>query len=281
METSMINKFKKQVHVYITIFISILIISGEAFAGNWEKVDDSSWCNEKFAFFTDSVCEVRKININETWDKIKVDANPNGSVKVEGWEKDSIMIEARVQANAKSKKKAEAIISEIEIDAESGRIHADGPTGFNTNQYWSVSYHIMAPVKSNLYLSSVNGGISINNINGEINANSVNGGIELVKISGDVEVTAVNGGIRAELDGDRWQGKGIKASTTNGGIRFVVPEKYSADLKVGTVNGGIHIDFPVTIKGWITKNIETKLGEGGATIKLNTVNGGVSIEKKQ
>ncbi|MBN1905400.1 MAG: hypothetical protein JW927_09905 [Deltaproteobacteria bacterium] len=36
-----------------------------------------------------------------------------------------------------------------------------------------------------------------------------------------------------------------------------------------------------TVNGWITKNIETKLGEGGAQVSLNTVNGGVRIEKKQ
>jgi DUF4097 and DUF4098 domain-containing protein YvlB len=90
----------------------------------------------------------------------------------------------------------------------------------------------------------------------------------------------LNGGITAELEGDRWQGKGIAAKTTNGGIKFVVPENYSADLKAGAVNGGIHIDFPVTIQGWITKNIETKLGEGGTSVTLNSVNGGVSINKK-
>lgn len=277
----MISKFKKQIHVYIIIFISIFIISGEAFAGKWEKVDDSSWCSEKFSFFTDSVCEVRELTINETWEMIRIDANPNGSIKVEGWEKDSILIKVKVEASARSKKKAAEILSEIEIDADSNKIHADGPTGFNTNQYWSVSYHIMAPVKSNLNLNSVNGGISINNINGEISAKTVNGGIALEKISGDVEVSAVNGGITAALDGDRWQGKGITANTTNGGIKFIVPEKYSADLRAGAVNGGIHIDFPVTIKGWITKNIETKLGEGGAPISLNTVNGGVTINIKQ
>lgn len=275
----MISKLIKQVHVYFIIFISILIISADAFAGNWEKVDDSSWCSEKYSFFTDTACEVRQININEPWRIIKVDANPNGSIKVEGWEKDAILIKAKVQVSSNSKKKAGEILSEIEIDANSNKIHAAGPTGYNPNQSWSVSYHIMAPVKSNLNLSSVNGGIAINYINGEINAKTVNGGITLVKISGDVEVSAVNGGITAELDGDRWLGKGITASTTNGGIRFVVPEKYSADLKAGAVNGGIHIDFPVTIKGWVTKNIETKLGEGGAPVSLNTVNGGVSIDK--
>ncbi|NLD36091.1 MAG: hypothetical protein GX654_04400 [Desulfatiglans sp.] len=73
----------------------------------------------------------------------------------------------------------------------------------------------------------------------------------------------------------------LNISALNGGIRFLVPEKYSADLKAGAVNGGIHIDFPVTFKGWITKNIETRLGEGGASISLKTVNGGVRIEKKK
>ena len=137
----------------------------------------------------------------------------------------------------------------------------------------------MVPKKSNLKLTALNGGISIYDINGKINAKTLNGGIGLKKIAGDVEVNTLNGGIKVELDGDRWQGRGLEAKTTNGGIKVEMPDNYSADLEASTVNGGIHVDFPITVRGWIKKSIETKLGDGGAPIILKTVNGGVSVEK--
>jgi DUF4097 and DUF4098 domain-containing protein YvlB len=107
----------------------------------------------------------------------------------------------------------------------------------------------------------------------------VNGGVALERVSGDVDVDTLNGGITAKLNGDRWQGKGFEARTTNGGIKVQVPDNYSADLQANTVNGGIHVDFPVKVQGWIKKNLDTTLGEGGPPIKLRTVNGGVSVEK--
>ena len=265
--------------MFLLILSAIMPVAG-AMANDWQKVDDSSWCNEKWSFFSDTACEVRELNINKAWEKISVNASPNGGIKVEGWDKDSIRIQARVQANARSRKKAEELISEIDVDADRGRIHADGPTEFFSKQSWSVSYHLMVPVKSTLHLTALNGGISIINIDGKVNAKTLNGGIDLEKLAGDVEVNTLNGGITAELDGDRWQGRGLEAKTTNGGIKVEIPEKYSAVLSAGTVNGGIHVDFPITVQGWIRKSIDTTLGEGGAPIKLKTINGGVSIEKK-
>jgi hypothetical protein len=49
---------------------------------------------------------------------IRVDANPNGSIKIEGWEKDDIIIKAKIQSSAMTRKRAEAILSEIEINTE-------------------------------------------------------------------------------------------------------------------------------------------------------------------
>ena len=54
---------------------------------------------------------------------------------------------------------------------------------------------------------------------------------------------------------------------------------YSAHLETGTVNGGVDIDFPVTVQGKIGRRITTDLGKGGATIRLITTNGGVDIRQ--
>ena len=91
--------------------------------------------------------------------------------------------------------------------------------------------------------------------------------------------STTNGGLVIELAGDRWDGETLDVSTTNGGIVMTVPDNYSAHLETGTVNGGINVDFPVTVQGPINKQLAVNLGSGGATVKATTTNGGVRIRR--
>ncbi len=59
-----------------------------------------------------------------------------------------------------------------------------------------------------------------------------------------------------------------------------IPEQYSARLETGTVNGGLNIDFPITVSGRVDRQITADLGAGGAPIRVRTHNGGVKISKK-
>ena len=67
------------------------------------------------------------------------------------------------------------------------------------------------------------------------------------------------------------------AKSTNGGVTVKAPDHYSAHLVAETVNGGISVGFPITVQGKIRNQIDTNLGQGGATLHFQTVNGGVSI----
>jgi DUF4097 and DUF4098 domain-containing protein YvlB len=57
------------------------------------------------------------------------------------------------------------------------------------------------------------------------------------------------------------------------------PNDYSAHLVAETVNGGISVDFPITVQGKIRNHIDTNIGQGGATVQFQTVNGGVEINR--
>ena len=98
-------------------------------------------------------------------------------------------------------------------------------------------------------------------------------------LAGDVRGETVNGGLNIALTGDRWRGTGLDAETTNGGLNLKIPEHYSAHLETATVNGGIHVNFPITIQGEIKNRLSTDLGGGGATIRAQTTNGGVQISR--
>ena len=58
----------------------------------------------------------------------------------------------------------------------------------------------------------------------------------------------------------------------NGGIQV---SDVKGEMDLGTVNGGLDFDFPVTVRGRVNRRITTTLGEGGPPIRVTTTNGGV------
>jgi len=100
-------------------------------------------------------------------------------------------------------------------------------------------------------------------------------------VGGDVHARTTNGPLDIDLTGARWEGTGLDAETTNGPVNLAIPESYSAQLEFGTVNGPMTVGFPltVTIEGRVGRRIVTKLGAGGAPIRVVTTNGPVEIRR--
>jgi DUF4097 and DUF4098 domain-containing protein YvlB len=136
------------------------------------------------------------------------------------------------------------------------------------------------PRQTNLHASTHNGGVSVEDVDARLELSAVNGGIHLRGVSGDVRGETSNGPLNVILDGDQWRGPGLDLRTTNGPVNLEIPDGYSAQLETGTVNGGMRIDFPVTLQGNIGRRITTQLGRGGASIRAVTTNGPVEIHRR-
>jgi DUF4097 and DUF4098 domain-containing protein YvlB len=143
-----------------------------------------------------------------------------------------------------------------------------------------VSYEVWAPRGTELSLTAQNGGISVDGVASRMQLETVNGGLNLTDVDGDVRGTTVNGGVTAELHGDRWSGAGLDLRTSNGGVHLIIPSNYSARLETGTVNGGMNVDFPITIQGSVGRRFSTQLGAGGALVRAMTTNGGITIRRR-
>lgn len=241
---------------------------------------DDDWCAEDRHWDRDTerVCEVREITLPAGQGTITVDAEPNGSIRVEGWDRNEILVRARVVAHARSEEAAEEIAGEVRI-VTGGTITADGPRTSRRREWWSVSFEIMAPRRSNLDLESMNGGITITDVEGTIAFRTTNGGVHLSRLAGDVRGHTTNGGLDVALDGSEWLGGGLDVTTTNGGVKLGIPSSYNARLETGTVNGHVRADFPITVQGRIDRRITAELGRGGRTIRVMTTNGGVVLRR--
>jgi DUF4097 and DUF4098 domain-containing protein YvlB len=224
-------------------------------------------------------CETRNVTLAAT-SGINVDGRDNGGISVHGWDKPQVEILAMIQTQAETQSAAESMAKEILVTARNGLVRADGPDRNGRHESWSVSYEVWAPRGTELSLTAQNGGISVDGVSSKMDLQTVNGGLSLVDVDGDVRGTTVNGGVTAELHGDRWTGTGLDLRTSNGGVRLIIPSNYSARLETGTVNGGMNVDFPITIQGSLGHRFSTQLGAGGAMIRAMTTNGGVSILRR-
>lgn len=266
----------------IPILLAVMLaapLTGAAQRTQSGQVNDE-WCaSERGRSDRQSVCEVREFTVTAAG-TMTVNAEPNGGISVEGTARNDVLVRAKVVAQAETLDRARQIASAVTVSAVPDRVTADGPSSLERRESWSVSYRLSVPTISALSLRTTNGGISIKDVDGEIEFRTVNGGVKLSNLAGDVKGRTSNGGVDVDLEGTGWKGEGLSVETSNGGVHLRIPDQYSAHLETGTVNGGLNIDFPLTVQGRVDREINADLGAGGAPIRVRTNNGGVKVSRK-
>jgi len=269
--------------IRLAAFVLLLVGSVAPGLAAQRRSDSRDWqisCSRSGSYDSDTerVCHMVEKTIAAPAGVLHIDGRVNGGVTVIGENRRDVLIRVMVEAHARSESRAEELADAVTLETASGRIFAEGPATRN-REWWSASFEVHVPAESDLELRAHNGGIGVAGVTGTLRMETLNGGIHLDAVNGDVVAETVNGGLHVELDGPRWEGRGLDAITTNGGVHLRVPRDYSARLETGTVNGGVDIDFPVTVQGRIGRRLATDLGRGGALIRLMTTNGGVDIRK--
>ena len=224
-------------------------------------------------------CETRDLAMSApAGQPLSVNADPNGGITVHGWDGPNVRIRARVQAWATTEQEATARVKRITIGTANNTLRAADP---DKDKNWSVSYEIFVPRTTALALNTVNGGISLDNLQAAIAFETTNGGVNLTNLGGQVKGETTNGGVNITLSGSKWEGQGLDVATTNGGIHWKLPRTYSAQLYTSTNMGGIHTALPVTKSGMFHKHVEASLGQGGAPVKAVTTNGGIDVDQSR
>jgi len=261
-------------------------------------VADEDWCNDEYSEHDRSrTCTVYEA----TWAAgapISVDGRPNGGIQVQGWNRGEVRLRAKVVTMADDDAEARQIASQVRVQT-GPTIRAEGPSRMEgRHRSWRVSYKLDVPVNSALSLESTNGGIHLQNLEGDISFTTTNGGLHLKDVGGKVNGRTTNGGVHLELEGTEWRGEGLDLVTTNGGVHVQVPRGYNARLEVGTTNGRVHGDVAGVQSSdedaengaddagvrrgrhdRRRKNVNVVLGSGGRLLRIRTTNGGVHVNQ--
>ena len=113
--------------------------------------------------------------------RLSVDGGVNGGMTVRGWQKNEILVRARVQTSAESDGRARDLARQVIVHTGGGRVMADGPRG-DRQENWSVSYEVFVPQKIDLDLKAHNGGIRIADVSGQLEFETTNGGVSLQRL---------------------------------------------------------------------------------------------------
>lgn len=260
------------------LVLAMAAAGGAAAQDNWRASARQDWCNDRDGDPDRArFCEVRETTLRSTG-SLAVDATPNGGIQVTAGEAGDVRLEAKVTAVADDGEEARRIASAVRIRT-SGTVSADGPTT-RRHEWWTVSYRVTVPARTDLDLRTHNGGITLEGVRGRTEFTTMNGGVRISDAGGSVHGRTTNGGVKVALTGTQWDGDGLDVTTTNGGVTLEVPADYNAHLETGTVNGGVHIDVPVRVQGRLDRELSTDVGSGGPTIRAKTTNGGVSVKRR-
>jgi hypothetical protein len=201
--------------------------------------------------------------------------NVNGTVRIEGWDKDEVEVRA-----VKTTPDKQTLLDLVGIDIDTT------PNGFSVSTRYpqqegvevAVDYIIHVPRHAQLsHVSNINGTLRVFGSESLGDLHTVNGNIEVYESSGDLHAHTTNGNIYAELK-HASDAKGASAETTNGSVLLAVPVDLAADLDARCMNGSFSSELPMVMKGAAQpRTVHGQLGHGGAPIHLGTVNGTIRV----
>ena len=201
--------------------------------------------------------------------------NVNGTVEVQGWDKD--IVEVHALKTAKLKESDLERVS-IDVNANTGGVSIATRYPQNEGVEVAVEYTIHVPHGAKLeHLGTVNGTLRVAGVDDVEELRTVNGNIEVYGADSTIHARTTNGNVRLELS--RVHGvSGTLAETTNGSVVLALPANSQADLEARCLNGNFLSELPVEMQSTLKpRELHGKLGRGGAPIKLHTINGGIRV----
>ena len=238
--------------------------------------------------------------------------NLNGSVKVEGYAGDKVIIDIDETITGDDNQSVEDGKKEFKLGFD---MQADSLVAYTVEPYDTrphrgryhddyhhidyevrLEYTVKVPSNVSLYVSTVNHGhITVKDVYGALKINNVNGSIEIINAKGTTYAHTVNGPVTATYLGIPPDASSYYS--VNGELNVTYPAGLSADLEFKSMNGQFYTDFqnaevmPARITKTESKNGEStiyklnktsdvRIGSGGKTFKFETLNGNVYIKKQ-
>jgi hypothetical protein len=222
--------------------------------------------------------------------KIQITSGLPGNLKVVGWQRGSVVLEAEKVFYRMTPEDAKQLSKQIAIQVHytqtAATIRTSGP-----QQQASVEINTTLYVpkdKTDLKIQVSHGDFSIDSVSGWVEATLQEGSIEAKSGSGYFSLLTQQGDLDVQLSGKHWDGLGFTAVTHRGKVSLGLPVEYSAALQLETRNGNFTLDYPeqlvdgesvplAVVTDKVVRSLTATVGEGGAPIRIHTGAGDIQL----
>jgi DUF4097 and DUF4098 domain-containing protein YvlB len=200
--------------------------------------------------------------------------NVNGSVRIEGWAKNEVEVNA-VKHSTKERRDLDRVRIEVETPPGAVNIHTrypeNDPAGVSVEYRVKVPYQLLAS-----RVETVNGNIVVTGVEGAGELRTVNGNVDVYDSAGCFNGRVTNGDVHVELRSLANAGA-MSLESVNGSVLLALPQTAGAQLDVQSMNGEFRTELPIALKGAFGREYRGNLGRGGMLVRLRTINGRIEI----
>lgn len=225
---------------------------------------------------------------------------PNGSIEIEGTNKNEIEISADIEVQAENEADLAELskISGFVLDESTGHIRVLS-VGTHDRDYmkrtakkfpkrllnlpFKIDYRIKVPAYCDLEINSGKGDLKISAVEGAIQLNALESNATLNLIGGTIDATFGSGNVDVKIGTRSWRGRHANFQIASGNLSAQFPSNMSADIDASILrNGKVENSFaalkPRERAKFNEKQILARAGNGGAQFSFTVGDGTIKIQ---
>lgn len=220
---------------------------------------------------------------------------PQGSIEVEGWQKNEIEISAEIEMQGESEADLELLsqINGFTVDDGFGHVRILS-VGTHDKSYikkvkkkipkkllampFKIDYKIKVPFYCDLEINGGKGDLKLTNVDGVMRVKAAEGNAVLNLVGGAITATFGAGNVDVNISSRSWRGRFADIQVASGNLNVQLPQNFNAEidasvLRSGKIESSITSLKPRNRTKFTEKQISAKAGNGGAPLTFTVGDG--------
>jgi hypothetical protein len=230
-----------------------------------------------------------------------INGSPNGSISIEGWQKNAVEITAEIEVQAENETDL-ALLAQTNtfvLDENFGHITVQS-VGTNDKSYlksvakkfpknlltmpFRIDYKIKVPSYCDLEINGGRGDLSLSNVEGLIKINVLETNAKLNLVGGALVATFGSGTIDVTIPTRGWRGRSADIQLASGTMNVFLPPNLSAEIDAKVLRSGQIQNLYQTLKPrdrtkFTDRLISAKAGNGGANLAFTVGDGTLKLSR--
>jgi hypothetical protein len=161
----------------------------------------------------------------------------------------------------------------VSVQTGGGNVELAGTVG-SAKLHTSGGDIAVKNVTGNVLARTSGGGIRADTVRGDVDADTSGGDVQLLNVDGKIRGSTSGGNVECGLVGAN---RGIKASTSGGSIRLVLPRATNASFEASTSGGQFTSEIPISTTKNDNGNAKGSINGGGELIDAHTSGGDITF----